>query len=309
MATTPSNLLTFAQLAPAAEHHGFAIGSFSPRYPLMIPPILQAAQQLVSPLLVQISQKDMTRCRVELEAFAKAFFRYLRELEISVPVALHLDHTEETSLIERAVAAGFTSVMIDASEKPLAQNIAVTKSVVEFGHTHGVSVEGELGTLGAYSFSETDERPEFSYTDPDEVVPFVEGTGVDALAVSVGTVHGVNANTPIVVEAERLKLIRERTQVHLVLHGGSGVSAEMMASAIHIPGGGVSKVNLATDLERAMLEALGSRERLVNEQIEGLLDADLKRAQAAVEQVVREKIRRVLLSEGQARRYGVGAKA
>lgn len=299
----PLNLATFAQLAPTAERHGFAIGAFSPRYPRMIPPILRAAQGEDSPLLVQISQKDMARCRVELEPFAAAFFRHLAELGVTVPVALHLDHTEDVSIIERAVAAGFSSVMIDASDRPLAENIAITRGVVEFGHAHGVSVEGELGTIGAYSFSETDERLEFMYTDPDEVGPFVEGTGVDALAVSVGTAHGVSRGQPTPIEPERLVAIRARTDVHLVLHGGSGVPAEAMIRAIRIPGGGVSKVNLATDLERAMLDALGSEERMVDAQIEALSRAELAKAQDAVERVVRDKIRHTLLSAGGAKRY------
>ena len=302
-ASKPSNLATFAQLAPTAEAHRFAIGAFSPRYPLMIPPILRAAQAAHSPLLVQISQKDMQRCQVEIEPFAAAFYRELERLDVTVPVALHLDHTEDVAIIERAVAAGFTSVMIDASHEPLPRNIAVTKEVVAYGHAHGVSVEGELGTIAAYGFSETDASPEFAYTDPDEVAEFVHGTDVDALAVSVGTAHGLARGLPTPLEVERLVAIRERTHVHLVLHGGSGVPAESMHRAIRIPGGGVSKVNLASDLERAMLDALGSRERLVDAQIEALPPAGLSRAQDAVEAVVRDKIAHTLLSEGGARHY------
>ena len=299
----PANVLTLEELLAPTRRHGYAVGSFSPRYPRMIPPILRAAQALASPATIQISQKDMTRCGVAVEPFAAAFYRFLNELALTVPVTLHLDHTEDRSVIERALSAGFTSVMIDASDSPLDENIAVTRAVADLAHARGVSVEGELGTLGAYGFSETEASSSFLYTDAAEVAKFVEASDIDALAVSVGTVHGVSAGKPVTIDIERLKAVRAQTNVPLVLHGGSGVPPNLMRQAIHIPGGGVSKVNLATDLELAMLGALGSKERLVNAQIEALDDDALKRAQDAVEAVVREKISRVLLSESQARRY------
>jgi fructose-bisphosphate aldolase class II len=266
----------------------------------MIQPILRAAQALASPVIVQISQKDMTRCGVAVTHFAEVFFRSLQEEQVTVPVALHLDHTEDPALIDCAIAVGFSSVMIDASHLPLAENIAATSAVVERGHRSGVSVEGELGIIGAYSFSETDESSQVSYTDPDEAEQFIWETGVDALAVSVGTVHGTRTGSATPVDLARLAAIRARTKVPLVLHGGSGVSAEVLNAAVRLPGGGVSKVNLATDLERAMLAALGSKERLVDAQIEALDAEALARARAAVERVTREKISYFLLSQGQA---------
>ncbi|MEX2540982.1 MAG: class II fructose-bisphosphate aldolase [Trueperaceae bacterium] len=299
----PKNVRTFRELAPHAEAHGYAIGAFSPRYPLMIPPILKAAERLGSPLLIQISQKDMERCRVEVEPFAAAFHRYLGELGTTVPVGLHLDHTHDQALIDRAIASGFTSVMIDASDNQLPENILITRQVADRAHAQGLSVEGELGTIGATSFSETEERESVAYTDPDQVAEFVAGSGVDALAVSVGTVHGVDEGRPVAIDIERLAAIRERTPVHLVLHGGSGIAAEMMHQAIRLPGGGVSKVNLATDLELAMLQALASSQRLVDDQVSGLAERELARAQEAVAAVVRQKIRLVLGSEGQARHH------
>lgn len=299
----PKNVRTFRELAPHAEANGYAIGAFSPRYPLMISPILSAAEQLGSPLLIQISQKDMERCRVEVEPFAEAFHRYLAELGTTVPVGLHLDHTHDPAIIDRAMASGFTSVMIDASDRPLADNILITREIADRAHAQGISVEGELGTIGATSFSETEERDSVAYTDPEQVAEFVAGSGVDALAVSVGTVHGVDEGRPAAIDIERLAAIRERTDAHLVLHGGSGIAAEMMRRAIRLPGGGVSKVNLATDLEVAMLQALASRQRLVDDQIIGLAETELTRAQEAVAAVVRHKIRLVLGSEGQARNH------
>lgn len=301
----PENVLTLRELLPVAQQRGFAVGSFSPRYPKMIPPILRAAQRLSSPLIVQISQKDMTRCGVAVLPFAEAFYRHLRDHEITVPVTLHLDHTEEPAVIEAAIDAGFSSVMIDASDRPLADNIAQTRAVAEIAHARGVSVEGELGTIGAFGFSETEATDEAAMTDPGQVEGFVRGAQVDALAVSVGTVHGVREGSSVTIDVERLRLIRERTEVPLVLHGGSGISAAALTAAIRVPGGGVSKVNLATDLELAMLRALGSEVRLVDAQIEALSAAELKRAQAAVERVVEEKIATYLLSGGGAQHYAI----
>ena len=303
MTETKANVLTLAELLAVAQQQGFAIGSFSPRYPRMIAPILRAGQALRSPLIVQISHKDMKRCQVALEPFAAAFFAAVDELGVTVPVGLHLDHTEDVAVIEAAMAAGFTSVMIDASEQPLERNIAVTREVVELAHARGVSVEGELGTIGAFGFSETEAREAFAMTDPAEVAPFVAASGIDALAVSVGTVHGVRQGTEISIDVAHLARIREQTKLPLVLHGGSGIEAAVMQRAIRLPGGGVSKVNLATDLELAMLRALGSPSRLVNAQIEALSQEELARAQAAVEQVVRDKMTHTLGSKGQAHHY------
>jgi fructose-bisphosphate aldolase class II len=300
VSSRPDNVATLAELLPAAQAGGYAVGSFSPRYPLLIPTVLRAGQALGSPLIVQISQKDMSRCGVEVSLFAEAFYRFLQEGDITVPVVLHLDHTEDERIIAEAIAVGFSSVMIDASHMSLEGNIATTKAVVDYGHACGVSVEGELGTIGAYSFSETDMSDDVRYTDPDEIERFARETQVDAVAVSVGTVHGVKAGTATSVDLRRLTALRARTGVPLVLHGGSGIPAEMMWAAIALPGGGVSKVNLATDLELAMLAALESKERLVNTQVEALSPQALERAQAAVEGVVSEKIRSFLLSEGRA---------
>lgn len=294
-------LFTLAELLPTAQAHGFAVGAFSPRYPSMIPPVLRAGEALESPLIVQISQKDMSRCGVEVEAFAAAFFAAADG--VGVPIALHLDHTEDEAIIARAVAAGFSSVMIDASEAPLAENIRRTRAVADFAHARGVSVEGELGTIGAFGFSETEAKDEASLTDPAAVLRFVAESGVDALAVSVGTVHGVRTGREIAIDLAHLARLRAETEIPLVLHGGSGIRAEVLRAAVALPGGGVSKVNLATDLELAMLRALGSERRLTDDELETYSAEQVERAQAAVEAVVREKIERFLLSAGQAARY------
>jgi len=293
----PQNLLMLNRPLEEAAHAGYALGSFSPRYTRMIAPVLRAAENLSSPIIVQISSNELRRYTITAEEFARIFFHHLSDQEVSVPVVLHLDHTKDPGIIASAISAGFTSVMIDASDKPLAENIAATVSVVEYAHARGVSVEAELGRIGTTDFIETDDDKE-AYTDPDEAAYFAEKTGVDALAVSVGTAHGVyNVRKPK-IDFERLNAIRKRTPVHLVLHGGSGVPPEMVKEAIRL---GISKVNIATYLEHAALSVLGLSERLSNAEMNSLPEDRIAAAQEAVAKVVGEKIRDYVGSAGRAR--------
>jgi fructose-bisphosphate aldolase class II len=265
----------------------------------MIQPILCAGQASRSPLIVQISQKELARYRVTPSRFAEEFYAQVAREHVTIPLVLHLDHTREMSVIREAIAAGFTSVMIDASEKPLEENIATSRQVVEYAHARGVSVEAELGRIGTTDFVET-ERDEELYTKPDEAERFVGETGVDALAVSVGTAHGVYIVRQPRIDIPRLRAIRARTAVHLVLHGGSGVPAEMMQAAIQLEGGGVSKVNIATDLELAALGALNRDSYLTDAEMNALSSEEISRARAAVEQTVTDKINNFLRSRDKA---------
>lgn len=292
----PENLVSLAHLLPPAEAGGYAVGSFAPRYLSMIRHVLVAAQRLASPLIVQISSNELRWFSCTPVEFAGEFRRALREEQITVPVALHLDHTKDLATVEAAIEAGFTSVMIDRSELPLAENIAATRAVVALARPRGVSVEGELGRIFSADKLETAEDEEL-FTVPDEAAQFATETGVDALAVSVGTAHGVyNVRRPR-IDFDRLVAIRRLTPVHLVLHGGSGVPADMIERAIHLPGGGVSKINIATDLEQALLAALGQTGRTSNAELGRLPDLELARAGAAVEAVVADKIEHFLFSK------------
>lgn len=303
----PANVLTLKQALAEAERVGCALGSFAPRYTPMIEPILRAGQETRSPLIVQISQRELNRYQTTPDEVAAEFYRQVAAQNITVPVVLHLDHTKDFAVIEAAIAAGFTSVMIDASEKPLEENIAASREVVEFAHAKGVSVEAELGMIGTTDFVET-EHDEELFTDPDEAKRFVDETDVDALAVSVGTAHGVyNVRKPR-IDYNRLTAIRARTPVHLVLHGGSGVPPEMMAAAIRLPGGGVTKVNIATDLEIALLEALGREERMTNAECKSLPADQLAAGRDAVAATVRDKIVNFLGSQGCASRFSIPAR-
>lgn len=294
-----ASLLPLAPALAAAERGGYALGSFAPRYTSMIRPILRAGERTRSPMIVQISQREFERYGITPRSFADSFFTAFEAERPTVPIVLHLDHTFEIRVIEEAIAAGFTSVMIDQSAKPLEENIAVSAEVARLAHARGVSVEAELGKIGTTDFIETDEDEEH-FTDPDEAGRFVAETGVDALAVAVGTAHGHYVTRRPRVDLERLRAIRERTPVHLVLHGGSGVPAGMIHDAIRLPGGGVSKVNIATDIEHAMLTALGRSERLTDEACRALPPDQMRLAEDAVERTVVDKIETYLLSAGRA---------
>jgi ketose-bisphosphate aldolase len=293
------NVLTLKEALEKAEQGGYAIGSFSPRYTSMIRPILRAGQKTQSPLIVQISQNELIRYGITPFEMAEEFYTALNEESITVPVVLHLDHTKQFSVIEDAIEAGFTSIMIDASEKELVENIKISKEAVDYAHAKGVSVEAELGKIGTTDFVETDKDEEL-YTDPKEALQFVNETKCDALAVSVGTAHGVyNVRKPK-VDIDRLKAIRHLTPVHLVLHGGSGVPSEMIKEATKLPNGGISKVNIATDLELSLLQAIGREERMTNEECKALSPDQLEIARNAVEKTVIEKIQNFLGSSDKA---------
>jgi fructose-bisphosphate aldolase class II len=268
----------------------------------MIRPVLRAGQRTRSPMIVQISQREMARYGVTAQEFADAFFAGLAAEHVDIPVVLHLDHTFELPVIAAAIDAGFTSVMMDQSTKPLGENIAISGDAARYAHGRGVSIEAELGRIGTTDRIETEHDDEY-FTDPDEAGEFVAATGVDALAVSVGTAHGPYTTRQPRIDYPRLQAIRARTNVHLVLHGGSGVPPAMIQDAVRMPGGGVSKVNIATDLEEAMLRALGRTERMSNAECDALAPEDARRAEEAVERTVVDKLEGFLGSGGRAADY------
>jgi ketose-bisphosphate aldolase len=299
------NIYSLKQLLPVAEHGGFAVGAFSPRYTPLIRTVLQAAEATHSPVIVQIAQIELKWYQLTVEEFARQFWLQFEKLQPTVPVGLHLDHSSDFALIQAAVANGFTSVMVDASTLPLEKNIAETCRVVEFAHAHGISVEAELGRIGSADLVETESDVEL-FTDPQEAADFVAQTEVDALAVSVGTAHGVYRVRQPRIDLERLKAIRALTPVPLVLHGGSGTPLEMIRNAIQLPEGGVSKVNIATDLELALLKELGLKERMTDAALRTFPPETLERGLQAVFQVVKDKIVHFLASCNHASDYMKG---
>lgn len=170
----------------------------------------------------------------------------------NIPVCLHLDHATDLDLIKACVGAGFTSVMIDASKKEYEENIAITKSVVEFAHTYGCSVEAELGKLGGREENVEVSDADKAYTNPEDVPRFVEETGIDALAVAIGTAHGFYKAEPK-IDFDRLEKITKITDCPLVLHGGTGVPEEDFRRCVRM---GMSKINVGTQLKKDYTDAL-----------------------------------------------------
>lgn len=277
-----------------ARKGGYAVGSFSPRYTPMIAPVLAAAQKLHSPLIVQISANEFGWFGITPKQFADEYFFQLQKQNITIPAVLHLDHTKDTAVIHEAIAAGFQSVMIDASAQPFEKNVAISKEIAEYAHLHGVRVEAELGRIGTTDYLET-ESDEEMFTRPEEARQFVQETGVDTLAVSVGTAHGVYHVKQPRVDKKRILEIAALTDIPMVLHGGSGVPAEMMQRAF----GYVCKVNIATDLENAFLAAIDEK-RMSNDNCRKLNANLLAKGQAAVQKVVEDKISYFVLSENKA---------
>ncbi len=287
-------LVKITELLKDAEKGGYGVGAFSARNTFLIEYVLRGASKRKSPVIVQISANEFNWFQVTAKEFADRFFEIYGKYEGKV--ALHLDHTRDLEIIKAAIDAGFNSVMIDASQKSFEENVALTKETVLYAHERNVEVEAELGRIGATDKIETD-NDESLYTVPEEAKEFVERTGVDTLAVSIGTAHGVYPVKNPKIDLDRLARIRKQVAIPLVLHGGSGLPPETVQKAITISGGGVSKINIATDLEQAFLNSLHC-ERKLNSEIWQMDPAALTKAGEAVQAVVEDKMVNFVKSAG-----------
>lgn len=209
---------------------------------------VRVAEEVGAPIILSFAEVHLDQMALD-EAAALGTF-YARK--VSVPVALHLDHGKRMDVIEDAIRLGFTSVMIDASNEELSENIRRTKEVVELAHARGVYVEAEIGHVGAEDAEGPHALSGIEYTEVDSAKQLVEATGVDSLAVSIGTVHGAYKGEPC-INFERLAELKAALAVPLVLHGGSGSGDENLARCAR---GGVAKVNLYTDFIVAALAAV-----------------------------------------------------
>jgi len=207
---------------------------------------INAAKALDAPLILQTTESTIRYLGLEMAvAMARVAAR-----EMNQPVALHLDHGGSYDLAARCIEAGYTSVMIDGSKLPFAENCALTRRVVDLAHAAGVSVEGELGHV-----THNDDASDIArfYTDPETARRFAEETEVDLLAVAVGTAHGFYKGE-VRLDFERLAAIRDAVgSTALVLHGGSGVSAELLSRAIER---GITKINFGTEIKNAFTLAV-----------------------------------------------------
>ena len=239
-------LVSLKQILTDASRRGYAVGSFNVVNMETLQAILQAAEETKSPVILSVAEAHFPF--IDLEEYSPIILRAAEKAK--VPVAVHLDHGQSFSAIIKALRNGFTSVMFDGSILPLEENIFKTKEIVRTAHAINVSVEAELGHVTG---GEGDINPGVAdpslFTDPQEARLFVVETGVDALAVAVGSVHGVYRGTPE-LDIPRLAKIRELTGVPLVLHGGSGLSDDDFRKAI---ANGIAKVNVYTDMSQAAM--------------------------------------------------------
>ena len=233
-------LVTSEELLLDAQKKHYAVGAFNAENMEMVMAIVSAAVEMKSPVIIQTTPStlkyatvDMYRAMVNAEA-AKA----------PVPVVMHLDHGNSFELAEKALKAGYSSIMIDGSHEVFEDNIAVTKRVVAIAKPMGIPVEAELGKVGG---KEDDLVGVGGCTVPSEAAEFAERTGIQSLAVAIGTAHGVYKIEPK-LDVERLKEIRKVVDIPLVLHGASGLSDEAVQTCI---AEGICKVNFATELRIA----------------------------------------------------------
>ncbi len=235
--------VTLREVLTDAQRGGYAVGAFNTNNMEIVQAIVEAAEEERSPVILQASQG----------ALKYAGIRYITAMvsaaveTSSIPVVLHLDHGTSFEQTMLCLKHGFTSVMFDGSKYSLKENIAATRKVVEVASAMGLSVEGELGKIGGTEDDISVDERDAVFTNPDEAKQFVEETGVDALAVAIGTAHGTYKGEPK-LDFNRLDTINKIIDTPIVLHGASGVPAESIRRAISL---GVCKINIDTELRLA----------------------------------------------------------
>ena len=236
-------LVNMTDMLNKALEEDYAVGQFNINNLEWTQAILEACEEENSPVILGVSE-GATSYMGGFNTVVNIVEGLLEDMEITIPVAIHLDHGGSFESCKKAIDAGYTSVMIDASHDPFEENIETTKKVVEYAKKHNVSVEAELGTVGG---EEDGVIGGIKYADPQECQELVERTGIDALAPALGSVHGPYQGEPDLGFPE-MKEIMEATGVPLVLHGGTGIPNEDIKKAINR---GTSKINVNTDFQQA----------------------------------------------------------
>ncbi len=238
-------LVTSKQMLLDAQKGGYAVGAFNVENMEMVKAVIAAAEELQAPVILQTTPSTVKYGTLKTyQALVAA-----EAEKAGIPVCLHLDHGSSFELAVRAIQAGYTSVMIDGSHEDFEQNITLTKKVAEVAKACGVTVEAELGKVGG---KEDDLGAEGdTNSDPAEAREFVERTGVDSLAIAIGTAHGFYADTPV-LDKERVSEVRSLVSIPLVLHGASGLRDEDIRECVQR---GMCKVNFATELRVAYTDA------------------------------------------------------
>ncbi|MBO0458802.1 class II fructose-bisphosphate aldolase [Enterococcus hulanensis] len=232
--------VTLKEVLKDANRLDMAIGAFNTHNLEMLPAIIKAAGKQKTPVIIQTSCGTANYVgHRNLVAVCKAMAE-----EYGVDVALHLDHAKDFDEIRKAIRAGYSSVMFDGSSLPFKENILGTKQVVNFAKEYGVSVEAELGTVGGTEDGLVVSQDEVFYTDPQDAVEFVAETGIDALAVAIGTNHG-QYMSKTEISFEQLEKIKAAVDIPLVIHGGTGVKDDDVKKVIAL---GIRKFNVGTEL-------------------------------------------------------------
>jgi fructose-bisphosphate aldolase class II len=242
-------LTTGTHLLDIANKHSFAVPAFNISDWAMSQGIFEISEEKGAPLIIGIHPDELAHTGAELLPAIRH-----RAHRSSVPVAIHLDHGTTYEHILLAIQSGFTSVMIDGSMLPFEENMALTKRAAEAAHAVGLSVEGELGTIGKTDGEAEDGAATIVYTDPDDAVLFVRETGVDSLAVAIGTCHGIYPSwMKPEIKLDLLQQIKEKIDVPLVLHGGSGNPDFEIGESVRL---GINKINISSDIKVAYHSAM-----------------------------------------------------
>jgi len=269
-----------SQLIRKAAQEGYAIPSFCVWNAEIMDTVLRVASDCRAPVMLMNGPSELALLApAQMAATARAI-----AAEYQVPAALHLDHSDSLPLVEQCLSAGYTSVMLDLSTEPFARNVAGLSRVVELARPADATVEGEIGTLGRIDEVTGEGGSQCLLTDPQEAAAYARETGVDMLAVAIGNAHG-NYPTRPQLDFELLGTLREAAGIPLVLHGGSGTPEEDIQKAVSL---GIAKVNIASELVRAVRETLlerwGARESL-------WVPEALVHATAAIEPIVEKWFR------------------
>jgi ketose-bisphosphate aldolase len=284
------SLCTLKTLLQEAREEQYAVPGFDCVADIYIRAILDAAQAEQSPVILMALGHDLQgRGMHYIAGLVHAVVPHY-----DIPIALHLDHATDLDLIRRSIDNGFSSVMFDGSMLSYEENLACTQEVVDLAQSHGVSVEAELGCVAGTKITGED-IGENRLTHPEEVVHFAQATKVDALAVSIGTQHGVYASRPE-LDIERLQAINAISPIPLVLHGGSGTPKDQVQQAIR---SGITKLNVYADTRLAMNAALTQSASIVENRADALSDRVFGPLREAIVGLVREKIQ-VTMSSGHA---------
>jgi len=241
-------LVTTKEILNKAMREKYAVGAFNANNIEMVQGIIEAAEEENAPVILQASQGAIKYAGLEnVVAIVKNAAAVAK-----VPVALHLDHGTDFEQNVQCLRMGFTSLMFDGSKLPYKENVSITRSVVEMGHAVGVPVEGEIGKIAGTEDHITVEEVEAAMTEPEEALRFVQDTGVDSLAVAVGSVHRMKTKEAK-LDHERIRKIAELVKIPLVLHGSSGVMDDEMRKGIKE---GLCKINVATQLNMAFVNGM-----------------------------------------------------